>query len=196
MCLFFLLIPCCVNMYHHMSIYVRTKICNWIPVEMEMLNKYLLLMSHQFHACLFRNLMFHYYYYYYFLLLLLYFSSFFKCCWHQIYPSMAVVVFGFALCVSLGVENSLFPVILVLTPDSCLLPLGLLALEIGNHVLITDFLFFFLISRIKTITIMNYAIIFFFGYPFMDFHMWIFFLSNFQQCDSWCFVNHIYYVKI
>lgn len=79
---------------------------------------------------------------------------------------MAVVVFGFALCVSLGVENSLFPVILVLTPDSCLLPLGLLALEIGNHVLITDFLFFFLISRIKTIPIMNYAIIFFFWIPF------------------------------
>lgn len=82
---------------------------------------------------------------------------------------MALFIFGFALFVSLGVENSLFLVILVLTPGSCLLPLRLLALEIGNHILITDFLFFFLISRIKTIPIMNYAIIFFFFF-WIPFH--------------------------
>lgn len=75
-----------------------------------------------------------------------------------------LLLFLFLLCTWLAVENILFLVILVLTPDSYLLPLRLLALEIGNHILITDFLFFFLISRFKIIPIMNYAI-FFLGVP-------------------------------
>lgn len=90
-------------------------------------------------------------------------------------PWLLWLLFLFLLCAWLGVENILFLVILVLTPDSYLLPLRLLALEIGNHVFITDFLFFFLISRIKIIPIMNLGVPLH-GLP----HVILFFLSNLQ----------------
>lgn len=91
-------------------------------------------------------------------------------------PWLLWLLFLFLLCAWLGVENILFLVILVLTPDSYLLPLRLLALEIGNHVFITDFLFFFLISRIKIIPIMNL------GVPLHGLPHVIFFF--FQICSS------------